>query len=348
MTAQSDVLVIGAGVVGLATALGLVRRGLRPVVLEQFEVGTLYGSSHGRARIFRLLHQDEADVRDALAAEELWLGLERESGRRIRSNVGGLDLRIQQADRFLAAMQAAGAPVEVLDGRDVQRIYPTLRPPGGALRDPAASVLYADQVLAALRERAEAEGAEVREGARMERLDGADGHVAARLASGEVLEAGAAVLAGGPWLRRLAAEQGIVIPAEPTLQSVSYHRLADGPTPTVIEDIEAGEVYALVEPDGLLKVGLHEPGPPADLDGGDRRPREPALATLAQWVADRFVTVDGPAREPQGCIYTWLPGAAFQMVARDRVVAVSACSGRGFKFGVLTGDRVAAEAAARV
>ena len=54
--------------VGLATALGLVRRGLRPLVLEQFEVGNHYGSSHGHTRIFRLLHQTESDVRDAVAA----------------------------------------------------------------------------------------------------------------------------------------------------------------------------------------------------------------------------------------------------------------------------------------
>ena len=345
-----DVLVIGAGVAGLSTALGLVRRGLRPVVLEQFEVGNLYGSSHGQARIFRLLHQREADVRDALAALEMWHELERETGRELLSVTGGLDLRMDQADQFLPAMAAAGAAVEVLDAREVERAYPTLRMPAGAsaMRDPAGAIIRADRVLATVRERTEAGGAEIRENARVERLQQTDGHVTALLASGEQVEAGVAVLAGGAWLRHLADVQGIDIPANPTLQSVSYHRLAEGPTPTVIDVIEAGQSYALVEPDGLLKVGLHPAGPPADLESGDRTPLEEPLAALAAWVSDRFKTVDGPVRPPQGCIYTRLPDERFQIVGRDRVVAVSACSGRGFKFALLTGNRAAEEAAARV
>jgi glycine/D-amino acid oxidase-like deaminating enzyme len=103
-----------------------------------------------------------------------------------------------------------------------------------------------------------------------------------------------------------------------------------------------------VEPDGLLKAGLHEPGPPVDLGSGERRPTDAALATIANWVSERFVTTGGAVRAPQGCVYTWLPDDAFRIAARERVVAVSACSGRGFKFGVLSGDRAAEEAATRV
>lgn len=347
--ASCDVLVIGAGVVGLATALGLARRGLRAHVLEQFEVGNPWGSSHGHARIFRLLHQAEADVRDAMAAGELWRGLERESGRTILSAVGGLDLRMDEADRFLGAMQAAGAPVEQLDRRDVERAYPTLRLANGAgaLRDPQAAILRASEALFALRERAEAGGARVSERARVERLDRADGHVTAWLASGDRLEASAVVLAGGPWLGELAAAQGIELPVRPTLQSVSYHRLAGGPTPTVIETVHGVELYAVVEPDGQLKAGLHAPGPPVDLRG-ERQPVDTALAQVARWVHERFATVEGDTRPAQGCVYTWLPDDAFAITAAERVIAVSACSGRGFKFGVLTGDRAAAEAASRV
>jgi sarcosine oxidase len=345
-----DVLVIGAGVVGLATALGLVRRGRRPLVLEQFEVGNRYGSSHGQTRIFRLLHQTESDVRDAVAAGELWRGLEHESGRQILSVVGGLDLRTGEVDDFLSAMRAAGAAVDELDRGDVERAYPTVRLSNGAraLRDPAAAIMHAGEALAALRERAEAGGAQVREGARVKSLNPTDGHVTARLASGEELEAGAAVLAGGPWLRELAAAQSIDLPARPTLQSVSYHRLAAGPTPTVIEVLDNAQLYGVVEPDGLLKAGLHEPGPPVDLGSGERRPTDAALATIANWVSERFVTTGGAVRAPQGCVYTWLPDDAFRIAARERVVAVSACSGRGFKFGVLSGDRAAEEAATRV
>ena len=48
------IAVIGAGVMGLATAWALRRRGYEPVVYEQFALGHDRGSSHGRSRIFRL------------------------------------------------------------------------------------------------------------------------------------------------------------------------------------------------------------------------------------------------------------------------------------------------------
>ena len=53
------VAVIGAGVMGLATAWALERRGYEPVVYEQFAVGNDRGSSHGRSRIFRLAYAED-------------------------------------------------------------------------------------------------------------------------------------------------------------------------------------------------------------------------------------------------------------------------------------------------
>ena len=55
---MADVAVIGAGVMGLATARALVRAGCEVVVYEQFELGHARGSSHGRTRIFRLAYPE--------------------------------------------------------------------------------------------------------------------------------------------------------------------------------------------------------------------------------------------------------------------------------------------------
>ncbi|MFL5807829.1 MAG: FAD-dependent oxidoreductase, partial [Roseiflexaceae bacterium] len=51
-----DAIVIGAGVMGCATAYHLARDGRRVLLLEQFALGHQRGSSHGRARIFRLTY----------------------------------------------------------------------------------------------------------------------------------------------------------------------------------------------------------------------------------------------------------------------------------------------------
>ena len=52
-TESTDVVVIGGGVMGAATAWQLSRAGRRVVVLEQFGVGDARASSSGRARVFR-------------------------------------------------------------------------------------------------------------------------------------------------------------------------------------------------------------------------------------------------------------------------------------------------------
>ena len=60
---RCDVIVIGAGAMGSATAWWLAKRGRDVVVLDRFEPGHLRGSSHGSARIFRLAYDEPEYVR---------------------------------------------------------------------------------------------------------------------------------------------------------------------------------------------------------------------------------------------------------------------------------------------
>ena len=80
---DTDVVVVGAGVVGAATARALARDGHDVVLLDQFEVGHDRGSSHGTSRVFRLSYPDERYVRLAQASLGGWRELEAESGREI-------------------------------------------------------------------------------------------------------------------------------------------------------------------------------------------------------------------------------------------------------------------------
>ena len=73
---MADVAVIGAGVNGLATGWALRRAGVDAVVYEQFELGHIRGSSHGRTRIFRLAYPADVWVRLAHEALAGWRDLE--------------------------------------------------------------------------------------------------------------------------------------------------------------------------------------------------------------------------------------------------------------------------------
>ena len=92
MRRDADIIVVGAGIVGVATARALAD-GLRSVVLlEQYGLGHTRGSSHGTSRIYRLNYGDERFVRLAQAAGDAWRALEEERGEQLLKRVGVLDL----------------------------------------------------------------------------------------------------------------------------------------------------------------------------------------------------------------------------------------------------------------
>ena len=89
---DAEVVIVGAGVMGLATARALALAGREVVLCEQFEVGHERGSSHGGSRIVRLSYPEERYVRLAQEAYPLWRELEAECGRALLEQPGSLDL----------------------------------------------------------------------------------------------------------------------------------------------------------------------------------------------------------------------------------------------------------------
>src|SRR3954463_12655754 len=85
-----DVIVIGAGVMGSATAYHLAKAGRRVLLLEQFQIGHPHGSSHGGSRIIRYTHEDLAFAQWMPATFALWRELEQESGQLLMQLTNGL------------------------------------------------------------------------------------------------------------------------------------------------------------------------------------------------------------------------------------------------------------------
>jgi glycine/D-amino acid oxidase-like deaminating enzyme len=86
-----DVVIIGAGLAGSATAWALARRGRSAVVLEAFQPGHRRGSSHGSSRIFRRAYLDPFYVQLTGEAQRRWLQLADEAGEELVLATGGID-----------------------------------------------------------------------------------------------------------------------------------------------------------------------------------------------------------------------------------------------------------------
>ena len=326
-SADAEVVVVGAGVMGLATARALRRAGRDVLVLEQFELGHTRGSSHGGSRIVRLSYPAVEWVRLAQEAYPLWHELEAECGEQLLELHGTLDLGGWEANRD--ALTACGVPCEVLDAAEVDRRFGIRLEPGEhGLYQADGGVAYADKVMRAL-----GAAVHVREGTRVDSIEERDGGVVV-----DDVFARAAVVTVGAWAPTL-----VQVDATPTLETTSYFSLSE-PMPSVIDTLGgADHGYALVAPGVGLKAGLHQSGPAVDPEAPASPDSEIAERT-ADWVQRRFPRA-GERAGSETCFYTRRANDEFLLERRGRVVVGSPCSGHGFKFAPVVGRRLAALAA---
>ena len=333
-----DVVVVGAGVMGSATARALARRGRSVLLLEQFVVRHKRGSSHGKARIFRLSYPDVRYVNMARDALALWRELEGECGRTLLTTTGGLD-RGKALGDHVDALTASGAAYEVLDGAQCAKRWPSPRIPAEevVLYQPEGAVIAAEESWTALVQGAGRHGVEIREGARVTTLSQTESGVSVAVNEGRV-EAGAAVVTAGAWAKPLLDTAGIDVKVRPTRETVAYFDIDDFP-PTLVEWGHPS-VYSLPSERGVLKVGEHVAGPTTDPDE-EGIVNEESLRRLRGWVAERFPVLSDAPRYAETCLYTNTTDEHFVLERHGRVVVGSPCSGHGFKFAPLIGEMLA-------
>jgi len=216
--------VVGGGVVGLATAASLVRRGVEVVC---FERSTVIGErSAGSSRIFRLAHVDADLVRLAHRARA---GFAR-WGAGIVDPVGCVVSGGDAAQRA-SAMAAVGVAHELRDTADGLGLPVSGPVAAPVLLDPAGGVVDVDAVRRRLIELA---GHAVVH-AEVERVDGAAVRV-----GGATPAFDAVVLAAGAGTAALAAEVGIDLPSALQHHARFTFPLDGGPRPAWIDAPAAG------------------------------------------------------------------------------------------------------------
>ena len=345
---ESDVVIVGAGIMGSATARALSRSGLTVNILEQFEPGHTNGSSHGSSRIFRLSYPDAMYVSMAQEALSLWRAAEEETGESLIVNTGGFDAG-EAIEANANALGECGASFEMVKGADVGDRWPQIRlgPDETALWQPDAGVALADRALRAFLRVATHAGVRLHSNTRVESLELSEDGVQVH-AQGKTFHGGVAVVTSGGWAAPLLATAGVTLDVKPTRETVAYFSIGESP-PTLVEWRGAGSagpqddgpsIYALPAPGLGLKAGEHIAGPPTDPD----RPGEANLESverISAWVAHRFLGADPTPARTETCIYTNTPDEHFVLERHGPIVVGSPCSGHGFKFAPLIGKRLA-------
>jgi len=314
---QAEVAVVGAGIMGSATAYALARQGRDVLLVEQFQLGHEHGSSHGRSRIVRLAYPEREFVELAKEAFVGWRELEQESGKELLELNGLLELVESSAQSSADALAAAGAEYELLDVHGAGSRWPVGVPDGWTvLFQPEAGIVRADVAHRAFVDGALAHGARLEEETRVESLDELDAEVI--------------VVTAGPWIGNFFPD----LPVRTTRETVVYFRREGAPLPAVAQldpETRGHLIYSLHDPLHGLKAGLHHGGATV----GPDEPGEPDPAVVervADWIARTYPDANPDPVGAETCMYTTTPDERFILERRGKVVIGSACSGHGFKF----------------
>ena len=351
---------VGAGIVGCATAWELARRGVRVLLVDRGEVsGATTGLGEGNVLCSDKEPGPELELARAGLAlyDEIEALLGAEAGiRRKGALVVQRDEAGVAAERGrLERLRAVGVECELLDAAAVRAAEPELSGElAGASRFPRDLQCSPRAIARGLAREAEALGAVVDTGHAVDGVAVHSGRVAGvRLAAdGAHVAAGAVVIAAGPWSAPLAQGAGLDLPLEPRKgQLVKLglrpdflsHKVIDGSYMSAVASAEADLVVSTVVEttlDGHVLVGSSRERRGFDLSVDPRV--SVALRDSAARLAPGLRGL--PVHSEWAGLRPWLPGglpAIGPSAAADGLWLATGHEGAGVAHGPITGRLVA-------
>jgi monomeric sarcosine oxidase len=342
---HADVVVVGAGLAGSATARALARRGRSVVLVEAFQPRHRHGSSHGSARIFRRAYPDPLYVRLTGQAQVLWRQLADEAGEELVTTTGAVNYGPgRDQEKMYEILTGFGVPAELMTAGAAAERWPGMSfGPDPVMFHPDAGVIDPERATTAMRASAAARGAQICYGTPVLRVeaggDGATVHTADRSWRTPTV-----VVAVGAWLEPLLGGQVPLPPLTVTQEEVIHFAPRTArPWPAFIRHDDDATMYGLLggrdgQVPGAVKIGAHHHGPVTTGDDRDGIVRQVARDRASEFVRDQLPGLDPAPVGEVTCLYTSTGNQDFILDRYGPFVVCSPCSGHGAKFAPLAGE----------
>ena len=353
-----DAIVIGLGGIGSAAAYWLsTRLGDRVLGLEQFELGHPNGASQDHSRIIRYSYHRPDYVRLARRAYASWAEVEAESGERVVTVTGGLDLwppgAFYPIEDYTGSLTAEGIPFELLAADEIRRRWPQWQ-----IDEATTGLFQADGGLAdpirgnrAHRDLAVRRGATLRDRTPVTRIRDAGGaEYEVITADGGTHRSARIVIAADAWTNDLLASFDRRLPLTVTKEQVTYFACPD----PAAYDPDRFPIWIWQDEPcfyGFPTYGEAGPKVAQDVGGEVVSPEtrtfdrdEAAFARVEAFMERHLPGALGPPILTRTCLYTLTPDRDFVV---DRLpdapgVAVVLGAAHGFKYASVLG-RILAE-----
>ncbi len=351
MEHRPTALILGAGIMGLSAAWGLVRQGFAVRVVDQAMPPNPRGASVDHHRLIRHSYGTmRGYMRMVDEAYDAWDKLWTELGEVLHVQSGVLTIDEAGCTRVRtsrAALAEGGYPTEDMTGPQVQARFPYLS--GGHVADalycPLGGVLLAGRIVERLAAHLITQGVAF-EQARATAVDPA--RASLTLEDGSERAADILVVAAGPWAprllpviaRRVVASRQVVVRLMPPADALAAWERA----PMVLELGELGGFYLVPPVAGTpLKIGDHSFSRQGDPDEPSRAADPREVERILDLARKRIPGLDGFAKvDSANCFYDVEDEERFIIEPlAPRAWVMSGFSGHGFKFGAVLGLRLA-------
>ena len=343
-----DAIIIGAGGMGSATAYHLAKSGADVLVLEQFQRGHIFGSSHGATRIIRFFYDKSFYTELMKTAYTEWRDLESVSGKSLLFITGSVCLGIKgnlYGRSVRQSLDAAGVASEWWSATQLTERFPQFRVSDDMdiLWQADTGFLHAAECVATHLQLAEQHGAIVRERTPVTNVDWQADPPTVRTDNGQ-FHGRKVVVTAGAWTEKLLAE--LNLPLTVTRQQVCYYQSTDADRfkpdrfPVFAEMTVDGEfLYGIPAFGAGVKIARHGRGQPVSPDTCERTPDADYIAHIDAYVQERMPEL-GNSTHAEVCLYTETPDEDFIIDKHPHcpnVLIAAGFSGHGFKFCSLVG-----------
>lgn len=356
METHFDVIVVGAGSMGMAAGYYLTKKGSKVLLVDAFDPPHTNGSHHGDTRIIRHAYGEGREyVPFALRAQELWYELENATHHKIFTKTGVLVFGPKGESDFVAetkeSAETHALTVDLLEGQQIHNRWSGITVPEhyNAVFEPNSGVLFSENCIRAYRELAEANGAKVLTNTRVEDFHLTEELVTIETAKG-TFTADKLIVSMGAWNAKLQSKLNLDMPLQPYRQVVGFFESNEAEYsnnvdfPAFMVEVPNGIYYGFPSFGGCgLKIGYHTFGQEIDPDTINRQfgvyPEDEE--NLRLFLNQYMPGANGELKRGAVCMYTKTPDEHFVIDLHpeySNVAIAAGFSGHGFKFSSVVGE----------
>lgn len=354
MRTSYDVIVIGAGSMGMSAGYFLAKQGVKTLLLDAFDPPHTSGSHHGDTRLIRHAYTGSSAYTSlALRADRLWTDLEAATGERLLVRSGVLNAASAD-DRSMEEKwnraQEFGLQVESLSADEIRKRWPGIELPETyrGLYESEAGYVFSEACVRAYRQQALAHGAVLLANTPVKRIEAANGGATVYTDAG-VFTADRLIVSLGAWFGSIG--NFLPLPIRAVRKAVAWFASEKGlfeegsfPGFTIGGEGTGTDYYGFPSMNGSgVKIGRHDsgqlwtPGQPFEPFGAypeDEQDLRQALQVFMPRAA-------GKVLRGVVCKYELTPDEDFiidKHPEHDHIWIAGGFSGHGFKFASAIGE----------